>query len=847
MTILDAERRSRTDLDITHRAKAEFASSGAQKHYAPDLRLEPIHLVIDLHVDIAAKSARGSVTHTIRCNDEGADSITLNGVDLHDLSVPTKDVRASYDGSEVQLVWSTPFKRGEERTVEVHYSVQSPASGLFFSSPSEAIPDAPRFAATDHETERARHWLCTVDYPSVRPTVEFKLRADASLTILANGLKTDEQTHDDGTKTACWKLEQRCPSYLTCFAIGEFVEWSDGEVDGKPVAAFAPASLYQSEHLERAFRRTRDMLKWIPERLGVPFPYPKYFQFAVPGIGGAMENISLVSWDDRFLLDESLETEERQLLDVINLHEMAHTWFGDWVVCRDYAHAWLKESWATYMETCWLEHDLGKDAADYDLWVSARNYIRECEERYVRPIYTRRFDSSWDMYDYHLYPGGAWRIHMLRKHLGEEVFWSAVKLYLTRHGDGLVETADFRHALEETSGRSLAKFFEQWIESPGYPKIKGRFRYDAKNNEGTFELEQTQEDSKKGIGLFQFDLELAWWIDGQLHTRTVRMDAKRITQTVAMSKDPSRVRLDPELKVLHDPSFEVGDTRWRNELREGDVFGRILAGRALASSGKAQNIQAVVEQLRRDDYWGVQVQLAEALGKARHEVALSGLCEVVAEHAEPQSLAAVFRALGQYRDARVIAAIEARVEKGVPPRAAEAAMESLGKQRGAAPRERLESAAGARAFGGFAQAGAMRGLAESHQDVGDALLALLKPGAAPLQVRPHAVMALGSWAARADRIARRPYIEGLEDLLRDPSHKVRAAAASALCTARSVDSLAALRAYRDTLPEQERIRLDRRLRTLKRGDGNRTLKRVEDLEDRIRKLTARLDKLEKKR
>lgn len=846
VTILDAERRARTDLDITHRAKAEFASSSAEKHYAPDLRLEPVHLEIDFHVDIPAETLRGSIRHTIRCNDEGAHAITLNGIDLRELEVPTEGVDAAYDGNELQLVWETPFERGDEREVEIRYQVHSPASGLFFSSPSEALPDAPVFAVTDHETERARHWLCTIDLPSVRPTLVLRLRADAALTILANGSKTGETTHDDGTKTVTWTLEQRCPSYLTCFAIGDFVEWTDEDLDGKPIAAYAPASLYEAEHLERAFRRTRDMLQWIPQRLGVPFPYPKYFQFAVPGIGGAMENISLVSWDDRFLLDDALETEERQLLDVINLHEMAHTWFGDWVVCRDYAHAWLKESWATYMETCWLEHDLGKEAADYDLWTSARNYIRECEERYVRPIYTRRFESSWDMYDYHLYPGGAWRLHMLRKSLGEDVFWSAVTLYLQRHGDDRVETADFRRALEETCGRSLARFFDQWIESPGYPKLEGRFRWNAKTREGTFELQQTQEDSKKGIGRFEFDLDLAWWIDGERHVRTVRFDSKRITQTIAMPKEPTRVRLDPDLKVLHDPTFDVGDARLREQLQHDDVFGRILAGRALASSGKAQNLRAVVAQLRRETYWGVQIQLAEALGNAKHEIALQGLCDTLAEHDEVRSSAAVFRALGEYRDPRVTRAIEARLDGELTPRAAEAALESLGKQRDAAPRERLETAAAQRGFGGFAQAGAMRGLAESHQDVGDALRSLVQPGAAPIQVRPHGVLALGSWAARADRSSRKPFIEALEDLLRDPSHKVRAAAAGALCTARSTDSLAALQAYRDTLPEQEQIRLDRRLRSLRRGDGNRTLKRVEDLEDRFRKLTTRLEKLETK-
>src|SRR5690606_36267358 len=138
-----------------------------------------------------------------------------------------------------------------------------------------------------------------------------------------------------------------------------------------------------------------------------PFPYPKYYQFAARGIGGAMENISLVSWDDRFLLDETLEREERLLADVINVHEMAHSWFGDHVVCRDYADAWLKEGWATYMECCWYEHAYGPDDRDFDLYAHARAYFDEIDSEYKRSIVTRRYESSFDLFDRHLYPGAA--------------------------------------------------------------------------------------------------------------------------------------------------------------------------------------------------------------------------------------------------------------------------------------------------------------------------------------------------------------------------------------------------------------------------------------------------------
>ena len=135
-----------------------------------------------------------------------------------------------------------------------------------------------------------------------------------------------------------------------------------------------------------------------------------------------MENISLTTWDDVFITDETLHAEWGWLVDLINLHEMAHSYFGDAVVCRDFAHAWLKEGWATYMESVWLGDTVGEDALHLQMYEESLHYRNEADNRYVRPIMTRQFNSSFQMYDGHLYPGAAWRVHMLRHMLGEGDF-----------------------------------------------------------------------------------------------------------------------------------------------------------------------------------------------------------------------------------------------------------------------------------------------------------------------------------------------------------------------------------------------------------------------------------------
>jgi aminopeptidase N len=300
-----------------------FGLPGAEPVYPPDLTLEPTHLHARVTVDVPARHLSGRVTTTVRANAPAARELTLHAVDFAEVAVTSPHALTwRYDGEAIALRFDEPVPLGQERVVEVSYRVADPVTGLFFSAPTAANPGAPTFAATDHETERARHWLPCVDLPAVRPTVALSITSEARFTILATGVLQSEVLGDDGLKTAHYRLDQPCPSYLTCFVLGDLVRCDHGEVDGVPIASFASTN-HTPEHLVRTFGATPDIMRWLVGRLGHPFPYPKYFQFAVPGIGGAMENISLTSWDDKFVLDERLAAEWGWLVDDINVHEMA--------------------------------------------------------------------------------------------------------------------------------------------------------------------------------------------------------------------------------------------------------------------------------------------------------------------------------------------------------------------------------------------------------------------------------------------------------------------------------------------------------------------------------------------
>jgi aminopeptidase N len=791
----------------------------------------------------------------VRARHAGPTELKLDAVEFLDLEVRDADGRPlawRYDGDKITANWREPFAAGEERRLAVTYRVDEPADGLLFSRPDDAYPSQPLYAATDHETERARHWLPSVDLPSVRTTLDFHLRADERFTILANGLLIEETAHSDGTKTAHWRLEQLCPSYLVCFAIAEFVRADDGAFDDgeKQIElAYFCSRDHDEASLRRSFGRTRPMMAWMTRRLGLPFPFPKYYQFALPGIGGAMENISLVSWADYFMLDEAMASEMSWDVDRINVHEMAHSYFGDAVVIRDFAHAWLKESWATYIEQCWAEDNEGEEEARYAFYDNALAYFGEADERYQRPMVSRRFKSSWLMYDRHLYPGGACRLHTLRRELGDELFWAATHDYLDRYSGQVVETDDFRRVMEEHSGRSLGKFFDQWFHSPGYPEIKVSYEYDEDEKLATFEVEQTQVDRDKGVPAFELSTDLSWTIGGEEHRRPIKLAQARHVFTIAMAEEPEMVRFDPDAKILHKLAFNPGDPLLRRQLTDApDVIGRILAAHELAKTGKRTNIQAIVAAYAKEAFWGVRAQFARALANANTDAAVAGLAEIVATEKDPLAMYLVFDQAAAYRDGRLRDALAGRLQEELPPLAKAAAFRAMGAQRQLADWELLVAGSQQTGHNGVAQSGAFRGLAATRRpEAVDRLMEAAAYGRHSNRVRPAIARALADIGQGLEKATRERAREALEDLLRDPWPNARRAAAYGLVDMKAAEGIPALEAYGRSLTHQDRVRLDQaigRLRDEDKSDGSAVKKQVEDLNEKVRKLEEQLQKLE---
>lgn len=403
-----------------------------------------------------------------------------------------------YNGHQISIDLGRKYERTDTIQIGISY-IAHPSEeggswaitsdkGLFFINPRGEELDKPRQIWTQGETENNSRWFPTIDKPNERCTQEMLLTVDSSLATLSNGVLVSSTMNNDGTRTDYWKMDQPHAPYLFMVAIGEYAVVEDrwGEI---PLQYFVEPQW--KDHAKAIFPKTPEMLDFFSSLLDYPYPWPKYSQVVVRDfVSGAMENTTAVVFGD-FMYGR-----ERELVDVlynekIVAHEMFHHWFGDLVTCESWSNLTLNEGFANYSEYLWLEHQHGKEEADYHLVAEWEDYIYEARDN-ARPLIDFHYASRDNMFDRHSYNKGGMVMHMLRNYLGDEAFFAGLNRYLSRNAYSDVEADELRLALEDVSGQDLNWFFDQWFFQEGHPKLQIDYSYDEKAGEVVVKVEQTQ-------------------------------------------------------------------------------------------------------------------------------------------------------------------------------------------------------------------------------------------------------------------------------------------------------------------------------------------------------------------
>ncbi len=695
-----------------------FALPGARPQFGPDKVVAVEHIDLHLTPNFADESLDGVCTTTVRAFDEAVPRLTLDAVDLEVSRVERRsgergagrELKFATRQGKLEIEFDPPIAAGESATFAARYRVTRPRHGLFFVKPAAEHPEKIAHAWTQSQDQYARYWFPCIDYPDEKQPTSTTIVVPKGMFALGNGELVERHDEDDRT---IFRYRQDVPhsTYLMTMVAGPFAEVASGKAGRNGVPVYYYVLPGRESDGERSFGATPKMLELFERRTGTPYPYARYSQIAVTDfIFGGMENTTATTQTDRTLHDETAHIDFSS--DPLVSHELAHQWFGDLLTCRDWAHAWLNEGFATFMEAVWREADLGYDEYVYDIFECLTAYLREDSERYRRPIVCNTFFTPIEIFDRHLYQKSAAVLHMLRGELGDSRFWRAVAKYVRDNAQRNVETIDLVRAIEDATGRNLRGFFSQWLYRAGHPKLEICASWDAARNVATVTIDQKQTIDAEHPA-YEFDVEIGLAPADSKKERRVRARVERQHETVAVPLDfePKLVRFDPGAFILADVTYALGVDFAAAVLRDdANVVARIRAARELAKDGGRIAREALARSFESEAFWGVLAEVAEAVGATRALWARTMLIDALA-HRHPKVVRAAADALGNFRDPDAATALIAAANH--PSYfVRNAAMMALGKTRDPRAFDVLRSAVKQRTWNGVVEAGAARGLAE---------------------------------------------------------------------------------------------------------------------------------------
>ncbi|HYA35797.1 MAG TPA: M1 family metallopeptidase, partial [Candidatus Binataceae bacterium] len=342
------------------------------------------HIKIEIALDFDSKSISGTATHRVGAIVDGVQRLEFDAAEMTIATVRAggTTVGSDHDDGRLKVNLARALKAGDEIEIAIDYSAR-PRRGLYFVGPDDAYPDKPIQAWTQGEDEDSRYWFPCYDYPNDRATSEVIATVPEKFTAISNGdlveVKVDAKR---GVRIFHYRHDVAHSAYLITLAAGEFAEIRDN-AGNVPVLYYVQPG--REGDARRAFGNTPRMIEFFARRIGVPYPYARYTQVAVADfIFGGMENTSATTQTADTLHDQRAHIDFSS--DPLVAHELAHQWWGDLLTCRDWAHAWLNEGFATYFEAVWAEADLGWDEYQRAIFECVARYLDEDEERYRRPI-----------------------------------------------------------------------------------------------------------------------------------------------------------------------------------------------------------------------------------------------------------------------------------------------------------------------------------------------------------------------------------------------------------------------------------------------------------------------------
>ena len=386
------------------------------------------------------------------------------------------------------------------------------------------------------ESFHAAEWFpVKQDLRDKADSVYIFITAPRPLQGISNGVLTDVVDLGDNKRRFEWKSRYPITYYLISMTVGDYIQY-DLTADVNGVTVPQPNYVYNSPGCLETYKDAIDktpMLIGLFSDIFIPYPFAgeKYGHVMAPFNGGMEhQTITMMGLFNFWLI----------------AHELAHQWFGNYVTCATWQDIWINEGFASYCEYLAYEFT-GQEAAAKTWLATAYDRARTMPSGAVYLTPSEALNESRIFNSALSYKKGAALLHMLRREIADdEIFFGALRRFLTEFGDSTATGLDFLDVVNRHSGNDYRWFFDQWYFGKGFPTVNAGFV--RKIDRTVITLRQTPSDQSNPF----FRMSLRVRIEYEDYSRDTILDWRCNEQAfVIPSYDrPVRIVIDPDSDIL---------------------------------------------------------------------------------------------------------------------------------------------------------------------------------------------------------------------------------------------------------------------------------------------------------
>ncbi len=194
---------------------------------------------------------------------------------------------------------------------------------------------------------------------------------------------------------------------------------------------------------------------------GVPYPFPKMTAFQ----GHA-------DMEYPMMVNDGTVGDNLRFAQLLQDHEMAHTYFPFYMGINETRYAYMDEGWATTLEYLIGIEEAGKQAADeFYKNFRVRRYINDPAAEEDQPVITMSTQVNGAGYGNNSYGKASLSYLALKDMLGDELFKKCLHEYMGRwHGKHPIPW-DYFYSFNDAAKQNLNWFWNNWFFSNNYIDI----------------------------------------------------------------------------------------------------------------------------------------------------------------------------------------------------------------------------------------------------------------------------------------------------------------------------------------------------------------------------------------